>query len=354
MIGATGRGTSGHGHSRIIDDDPDLEIQSSVGHEMRRSSTSHAVVSSLSAILGPGEGSEQRDGFESAVLTRNPTAASSIGHSSHGHGTINSSLTQIVYPSTRNTSPTLSRQVPNRTRFSVGPDRSATIHSAWQTARSEAPTRRGSMDDVPTISYNPHRVRSEPVFHDGLQPMSIYPRRLSSDVPRLEVFPHPRPSILVHTPPTNPPSSLLRPPSATQVPTLHQRSQPPGIYLSTPSVNEPHPSPAGSNVSVQSGREGLLATPPHHPTESLSSLKDEHDYSRRISIGVSIPCIFSTRGPSLTLFAAPVGRQWIARQHEYARPRLRLGRKRQSESHPQTLDVGVNTTQPCSILALAL
>jgi len=296
MIGPTGRGASSHGHSRIIDDEPDLEIQSSVGHEMRRSSTSHAVVSSLSAILDPGEGSEQRDGFEGGFLTRNPTAASSVGHSSHGHGTINSSLTQ-VYASTRNTSPTFSRQVPNRTRFSLGPDRSATIPSAWQTARSEAPTRRGSVDDVSTISHNPHRVSSEPVFHDALQPMSIYPRRLSSDVPRPEMFPHPGPSILVHTPPPIPPSSLLRPPSATQVPTLEtlRRSQPPVVCLTTPSLSEPHPSPAGSNVSVRSGREGLLATPPHHPTESLSSFKDELDYSRRISIGVSIPCVFSTR-----------------------------------------------------------
>jgi len=299
MIGAIGRGASpggipsGHGHSRIIDDDPDLEIQSSVGHEMRRSSTSHAILPSLSAALGPGEGSEQRDGFESGYLTRDPTAASSNGHSSHGHGTVNSSLTQ-VHASTRNPSPTLPRQVPNRTRFSLSPDRSATIPSAWLTVRSEAPTRRGSMDD---ISYNPHRVSSEPVFHDGLQPMSIYPRRLSSDVPRPETFPPPGPSILVHTPPPIPPSSLLRPPSATQVPTLAtlQRSQPPVVYLNTPTLSEPHPSPAGSNVSVMSGREGLLSTPPHHPTESLSSLKDEYDYSRRISIGVSIPRVFSTR-----------------------------------------------------------
>ena len=300
MIGAIGRGPSlpsGHGHSRIIDDDPDLEIQSSVGHDMRRSSTGHAIVSSLPAALGPGEDSEQRDGFEGGYLTRNPTAASSNGHSSHGHGTINSSLTQ-VYASTRNTSPTLPRQVPNRTRFSLSPDRNATIPSAWLTAsRSEAPTRRGSIDDVSTMSHNPHRVSSEPVFHDGLQPMSIYPRRLSSDVPRPEMFPQPGPSILVHTPPPIPPSSLLRPPSATQVPTLEmlRRSQPPIVYLDTPTLSEPHPSPAGSNVSVLSGREGLLGTPPHHPTESLSSLKDEYDYSRRISIGVSIPCVFSTR-----------------------------------------------------------
>ena len=305
MIGGIGRVASpgnippSHAHSRIIDDDPDpdLEIQSSAGHGIRRSSTGHAIVSSLSAVLGPGEGSEQRDGFEGGYLATYPEAASSNGHSSHGHDTINSSLTQ-VYASTRNTSPTLSRQVPNRTRFSFSPDRSATIPSAWHTTRSEAPTRRGSVDDVSTISYNPHRVSSEPVFHDGLQPMSIYPRRLSSDVPRPEMFPYPGPSILVHTPPPIPPSSLLRPPSATQVPTLEtlQRSQPAGIYLNPLAVSDPqpHPSPVGSNVSVLSGREGLLATPPHRPTGSLSSLEDGYDYSRRISVGVSIPRVLST------------------------------------------------------------
>ena len=332
MIGGIGRGPSlgnmslgnmppGLGrHPRPADHDPDIEIQLSAGHDMRRSS-SHAIASSLSAALGPGEDPEQRDGFENGYLSRHPTVASS----NDGHGTVNSSLTQ-VHASTRNTSPTITRQVPNRTRFSLSPDRSATMPSAWQTTRSEAPTRRGSIDDTSTISYNPHRVSSDPVvFHDTLQPLSIYPRRFSSDVPRPEVFPHPGPSILIHTPPPIPPSSLLRPPSATQVPTLQsqalQRSQPLGHYLDTLPASEPHPSPAGSDVSVLSGREGLLGTPPHHPTESLSSLKDEYDYSRRISIGVSIPCVFSQ--PSLTFFATPLGAsQWITRQHEYARRRL--------------------------------
>ena len=289
----------GHGQSRIIDDDPDLENQSSVGHEMRSSSVGHGIVSSFSGVVAPGESPEQRFEYEGGYITY-PTAASSVGHSSHGHGTINtrnSSLTQVnTGYSTRNTSPTIPRQVPSRTRFSLSPDRGGgPVPSAWHTSRSEAPTRRPSIDDMSTVSYNPHRVNSEPaVFHDAPQQMSIYPRRQSSDVPRPELFP--LPPILVQTPPLNPPSSLLRPPSTTQIPTLEtlQRSQPVGVYLDLPSVNEPLHSPAASSVSILSGREGLLGTPPHHPTESLSSLRDEYDYSRRISIGVRVPCVSQT------------------------------------------------------------
>ena len=296
----------GNGHSRIIDDDPDLEIQSSVEHEMPSSSIGHAgIISSFSGAVGPEESPEQRVDYESGYLATYPTAASSNGHSSHGHGTVtrnsshghgtitrNSSLTQINVSSSRNASPTLSRKTPNRARFSLSPDR---VPSAWHNSRSEAPTRRGSIDDM-SAPYNPHRVNSDPViFHDAPQSMSIYPRRLSSEIPRLDLFPRPGPPILVHTAPQRPPSSLLRPPSTTQIPTLQtlQRSQPSGVYLDLPIVNEPIPSPAASYISVLSGREGLLGTPPHHPTESLSSLRDDHDYSRPIvSAGVSVSCFF--------------------------------------------------------------
>ena len=283
---------------RIIDVDPDPEIQSS---GMGSSPTGHGIVSSFTGAFPRGS-QEERAEYESGNLIPYPSAASSNGHSSHGHGTINtrtSSLTQI-YPSTRNTSPTLPRQVPNRTRFSLSPDRNA-IPSAWNISRSEGPTRIGSVDDVSTISYAPHRVNSEPsVFADAPQHAPIYTRRRSSDVSRADMFPHPGPSILIHPTPQNPPSSLLRPPSATQVPTLQtlQRTQPPGLYLLPPNADEPHPSPAGSNLSVQSGREGLLGTPPHHPTESLSSFRDDLDYSRRIGVGgVSFPCILSIEDP---------------------------------------------------------
>ena len=260
---------------------------------MRSSSTGHGIVHSASGAVNPGENPEQRTEYEIGHHTAYPVAVSSHGHSSHGHGTAhtrNSSHTQI-YAGSRNTSPTLSRP-PNRTRFSLGSDRNG-IPTAWQasTSRSEAPTRRGSADDVSTISYNLHRVHSEPAaFYDAPHPISVYSRRQSFEYPRPDAFPHPGPSILIHTPPSNPPSSLLRPPSATQVPTLQtlQRSQPPGIHLNLPISSEPLPSPMGSNVSVLSGREGLLGTPPHNPAESLSSLKDEYDYSRRISVGVRV------------------------------------------------------------------
>ena len=281
--------------SRIIDDDPDLEVQLSVGHEMRSSLVGHGgIVSTPPGVASPRESSDRVD-YEGGYIVTHTTGASrsSNGHSSHGHGTINtrnSSLTQINGGS-RNASPTLSRQNPNRPRFSLTADRGASMPSAWYNSMSEVPTRRRSVDDMSTLSYNPHRVNSEPVtFNDAPPLASIYPRRQSSEVPRSDVFSRPGPPILIHTVPPNTPSSLLRPPSATQIPTLQtlQRSQPSAIYLDLPFMNEPVPSPAASNVSVLSGREGLLGTPPNHPTESLSSLRDEYDYSRRLGVGVSV------------------------------------------------------------------
>jgi hypothetical protein len=265
---------------------------------MRSSSAGHgAIVSSPPGVASPRESSDRVD-YEPGYIVTHTTGASSNGHSSHGHGTVktrNSSLTQINVNS-RNTSPTLSRQNPNRNRFSLGPDRTPTP-SAWYVSRSEAPSRRRSVDDMSTALYNPHRVNSEPVtFNDAPPLFSIYPRRQSLEVPPSDLFPRPGPSILIHTPPPNQPSSLLRPPSATQIPTLQtlQRSQPSTIYLDLPFVREPRiPSPAASNVSVQSGREGLLGTPPNHPTDSLPSLRDGYDYSRRLGVGVSLSCLFS-------------------------------------------------------------
>jgi len=292
VVGAVRRSASAgnvppvRGRSGIVDDDPDIENQSSVGHGMRSSSTGHgALVSAVSRVVGPGESPEQQVDYESGYLAIYTTAASSAGgHSSHGHGTTNtrdSSLTQ-VNTTVRNTSPTLSRQGPNRTRFSLSPDR-VPQPVAWHASRSEAPTRRGSVDDASTLSY--HRASSEPfILHDASKQTPIYPRRQSSEVSRTDAFPRPGP---VHTPPPNPPSSLLRPPSATQVPTLQtlQRSHPVGVYLGLPFVNEPDPSPAASSISVLSGREGLLN--PNHP----ESLSDDRDHSRRIGLGVSVSYI---------------------------------------------------------------
>lgn len=293
----------GSGRSRIIDDDPDLEIQSSAGHEVRDSSVGHAaIVSSPPGVVNPGGRSEQR-ADESGYFATHTTAASSNGHSSHVHitaNTRNSSPTQANNPTSRNTSPTHSRRKPNRARFSLSPDRSATP-SAWPPSRSEAPSRRRSVDDLPDLLHNPHRVYSDPVvFNDAPRLRSIYPRRQSSEVPRLDILP----PILIHTPPPNPPSSLLRPPSATQIPT-RQTLQQSRIHLDLPFVNDPVPSPAASSVSVLSGREGLLSTPPHHPTESLSSLRDSKDYSRPIGGGVSISCL-SRSGLSLILTVGPL------------------------------------------------
>ena len=287
----------GHVHSRIIDDDLDLEIQSSVGHEMRSSSVGHGgIVSSLFGAVGPEESPEQRVDGGVGYLPVYTTATSSNGHcSSHGHGTVNtrnSSVTQIG-ATTRNPSPTLSRQNP-RTRFSLGPP----VPSAWNTSISEAPTRRASIDEVST--YNPHRVHSEPVALGDASLMSIY-GRLSSEIPRPDAFP--RPGILIHPASQNPPSSLLRPPSAPQIPTRQTlQSQPSGVYLGLPFVSEPIASSAASNVSFQSGREGLLGTPPN-PTESLSSLRDEYDYSRRL--GVSVFCLFSVETMSDSAYRFP-------------------------------------------------
>lgn len=283
----------GSGRSRIIDDDPDPEIQSTVEHEIRSSSIGDtAILSSPPGVVSPAESSERR-ADENGYFATHTAAASSNGHSSHGHITVNtrnSSLTQINNASSRNTSPTISRQRPNRTRFSLSPDRGA-IPTTWHPSRSEAPSRRRSVDDLSSLLHNPHRVYSDPVvFNDAPRLRSIYPRRQSSEVPRPDLLP----PILIHTPPSNPPSSLLRPPSATQIPTLRtlQRSQPSMIHLDLPFVSEPVPSPAASSISVQSGREGLLGTPPHHPTGSSLSLRDYRDYSRRIGGGVSISCLF--------------------------------------------------------------
>jgi len=283
----------GNGRSGIIDDDHDPEDQP---HDMRSISLGHGgIVSSPSGDVGLRESPDRID-YEIGYIATHTTGASSNGHSSHGHGTVktrNSSLTHVNVNG-RNTSPTLSRQIPNRTRFSLSPDRTATP-SAWYTSRSEAPSRRRSVDDVSNLDYNPHRVNSEPVtFNDAPHLMSIYPRRLSPEVPQLDIFA--RPPTLIYTPPPNQPSSLLRPPSATQIPTLQtlQRSQPSAIYLDLPFVNEPVASPAASNVSVLSGREGLLSTPPNHPTESLSSLRDEYDYSRRLGVGVCVSYVFQS------------------------------------------------------------
>lgn len=275
----------GNGHSRIIDGDPDLEVQSSIGPEMRPSSIGHDIGPSISGFLGARESPEQVDD-EVGYLARDPTAASSNGHSSHGHATVitrTSSLTHVT--STRNASPTLSRQNPNRARFSISPDR-VPVPSAWQTSRSEAPTRRGSVDEGSTVSYHPHRVNSDPVVFADVPPlMSVYPRRQSSELHRPEMF---QPSILVHTIPSNRPSSLLRPPSATQIPTLStlQRPQPSAVYLNLPFVNEPVPSPVASVASILPMREGLLETPPNHPADSAPSLSDGRDYSRQLAGGV--------------------------------------------------------------------
>ena len=289
----------GNGHSRVIDGDPDLEVQSSIGPEMRALSIGHDIGPSISGFLGTRESPEQVD-YEAGYLARDPAAASSNGHSSHGHGTVitrTSSLTHVT--STRNGSPTLSRQNPNRARFSLSPDR-VPVPSAWQTSRSEAPTRRGSVDEGSTISYHPHRVNSDPVvFADAPPLISVYPRRQSSELHRPEMF---QPSILVHTIPPNRPSSLLRPPSAPQIPTLSTlpRPQPPAVYLNLPSVDEPGPSPVASEASILPMREGLLVAPPNNLTDSASNLVDNYDYSRQLAGGVSA-CPVSWRS-SLTPF----------------------------------------------------
>ena len=281
----------GHAHSRAIEDDPDLEIQSFIGSEMRPSSIVHGP--SLSGILGLAESPEERVDYEAGYFSKEPTVASSNGHSSHGHPTIitrNSSLTHVT--GTRNTSPTLSRQNPNHTRFSISPER-LPIPSSWQISKSEGPTRRASIDDGATVSYHPHmyRVNSDPVlFHDAPPFMPPYHRRQSSEVPRPEMVQVSAPYILVHP---APPSSLLRPPSATQIPTRETLQQ---VYPDLPFLNEPIPdSPAASNASILPMRENLLDTPLNHPSSSSQSLTDGRDYSRPLSVGVSVSRSSQTR-----------------------------------------------------------
>ncbi|KAF9788685.1 hypothetical protein BJ322DRAFT_654226 [Thelephora terrestris] len=271
-----------NGHHGIIDGDHDLEIQSSIGNEMRASPGSHHIIRHFSGILGPGEILEQQLDYEAGYLVNDPTVASGDGHSSPGHGTItrNSSLTHVT-STPRNASPTLSRKTP---RFSIG---GTPMPSSWQSSRSEAPTRRGSIDEGSNPFY-PSRVNSEPVVfhHDGApQLMSVYPQRLSSEQPRPEMFQLPGPSIVVHPTPQTTPSSLLGPRSTSWLstrPTL-ERSHSMGIYHDLPDVNEQSPSPTASNVSILPRREGLLSTPPH-PTSSQPSLSDDRDWGRRLAV----------------------------------------------------------------------
>lgn len=288
---ASARGVPlGNGQHRAIDGDPDLEVQSSIGHAMRASPTGHDIAHHFSPI--PGEIPEQQVDFEAGYFVKDPTVVSSNGQSSPGHGTAvtrNSSLTQGT--STRNPSPTLSRPSP---RFSHSMDRGPVppVPSSWQISRSEAPTRRGSVDDG-SIPYHLQRVNSDPVVlhHDV---MSMYPRRQSSELHRPDMFQLPGPHIVVHPTPTpNLPSSLLRPPPA-QIPTRPalQRSHSSAVYLDLPLVNEQTPSPTASNVSILPMRQNLLGPPPH-PTASVPSLSDGLDYARPLSAVVSVPCISS-------------------------------------------------------------
>jgi hypothetical protein len=247
---------------------------------------------SLHGVPGPGGSPEQQLEYEVGYIVKDPSSnghsshghghsSHGHGHSSHGHGTINtrnSSHTHVA--STRNPSPTLSRPIPGRARFSLNPER-GTLPSAWPPSRSEAPTRRASIDNG-SASYYPHRVNSDPVvFHDAPHLMPyVYSRRESSEVAGHELFP---PPVFVYTAPPEPPSSLLRPPSATQIPTLQTLQR-----LGLPHVNEHEQShsPATSNASIH--RVGLLGTPPHHPAGSVSSFRDHLDYSRQLTAGVSV------------------------------------------------------------------
>lgn len=248
---------------------------------------------SLSRMLSHGESPEPPVDYEAGYIVKEPTVASSNGHSSHGNGTThNSSLTHVT--GTRNPSPTLSRQTPNRTRSPIIPDRFATTTSARRMSRSEAPTRRGSVDDGSTISYHPHRVNSDPLlFHDAPQVMPPYTRRLSSEVPRPDMSQTPGPSILIYSPPPNLPSSLLRPPSAAMV---HPRETPQssGVYLNPLFAGGPIPSPASSSISVLPRRENLVVTNPNHSSSSPPSLSDGNDYSRQLTSGVSVSPLSST------------------------------------------------------------
>ena len=145
-------------------------------------------------------------------------------------------------------------------------------------SRSEAPTRRASIDDGST--YHPPRVDSDPTFFpDTPQLMPIYPRR-QSKLPEA-----PRPDAFSPFSPQPTPSSLLRPPSANQVPTLQtlQQLQPPVVHPSPPFVDKPHASPTPSILSVTED----LFTPPNHATGSSSSLRDDLDYSRKLGVSIS-------------------------------------------------------------------
>lgn len=335
---SAGDAPPGNSH-RVVEDDPDLEIQSSsIGHEVRPSSIGLGIGPSFSGFLGYGESREQPVDHEVGYYVKEPTVASSNGHSSHGNGTImtrNSSLTHVT--GTRNTSPTLPRQSPNR-RFTLNPQRGP-LPSAWQISRSEAPTRRASIDDA---SYHPHRVNSDPVvFYDAPPLMSVYPRRQSSEVPRHETFQLPGP-IVVHPPLPHPPSSLLRPPSATQIPTIESLQRSSEVYLGLPSVNEPAPSPATSNISILPMREHLLGTPPNHPSSSAPSLRDDYDYCRPLSVGVSAPCLSLKLKPNLILFLVVPGSRCITRQYDYGGYGLGLGDTSQPGQCPTTVNVEVN------------
>jgi hypothetical protein len=288
--------SSGSGHPRIIDDNPD--IQFFTGHDIRSSSLRREISHSSLGFHGEA-GPEQQVDYEAGYIVKDPAAASSNGHSSHGHGTVitrNSSLTRAA--STRNTSPTFTRRNTNRTRFSLSPDRN--LPSAWPTSRSEVATRRRSVDDGSATPYLPHRVNSDPVIHHVPQlMMPPYPRRQSSEVPRPEMLQYLGPPIH-HQPPPDGPSSLLRPQSPTQVqtfPTNPTIQQPLGVYLRLPLVSEPTPSPAASSICVLPSRQHLLATPPNPSTGSTPNFGDEFDHSRHLSdVGVSVSRPFLDRG----------------------------------------------------------
>ena len=118
-------------------------------------------------------------------------------------------------------------------------------------------------------------------------------RRQSSEVPRPDMIQVAGPSIPFHPAPPNFPSSLLRD-SAPRNPTLEtlRQSQLPGVYHGLPLVNEP--SPAASNISILLTRENLLGKPPNHSSSSPPSLKDNHDYSRPLTEGVSVSYVLPT------------------------------------------------------------
>jgi hypothetical protein len=281
----------GNGQSRV---DLDFEIQSCLGPEVL-SSVGHDMGPSLSGIIVHGDSPEQQPVDEVGYF-KEPTVASSNGNSSLDQGTLttrNSSLTHVNLNHPRNTSPTHSRHPPNRHRFSISPDR-VPRPSAWQTSRSEASTRRGSIDDPSTVPYIPNRVNSDTVlFRDAPQVMMpTYHRRRSSEVPRPETYQPAGPPILIHPASPNLPSSLLRAPSAPNVPTLGTMQQflPSGVYVGLSSMNEPNASPATSHLSILPERSNLL-----HSSSNPPSLSDARDHARPISAGVSVSPVSPTR-----------------------------------------------------------